>query len=155
MKSTVLNDELIRNLPLDLRAFSDIFQYSTAKHAQRVFMSFEAKDYTYQEFGEQTLSLLAGLKSQGIGKGSVVPIMMVNSAQYVMAWFAVHLSGATMALVNPGLKGRLLDQLLLDCNCSMIFACQEASKNLRDIDFSLLSTTICFNIKYKLYALRN
>ena len=140
MMPPALSDELIRNLPLDLRVFSDIFQHSTAKHAKRIFLSFEDQDYTYQEFGEQTLSLLAGLKSQGIGKGSVVPIMMVNSAKYVMAWFAVHLSGATMALVNPGLKGRLLEQLLLDCNCSMIFACKEACKNLRDIDFSLLST---------------
>ena len=60
--------------------------------------------------------------------------MMSNSAEYVMIWFALHLSGATMALVNPDLKGRLLEQLLADCQCDFIFACDRASQNLTSIN---------------------
>ena len=134
----VITEELIRNLPLELRTFPKIFQYSIGKFADKVFLSFEGKKYTYKNFGNQTLSLLAGLTKLGIGKGSVVPIMMSNSAEYVMIWFALHLSGATMALVNPDLKGRLLEQLLADCQCDFIFACDRASKNLTFINLASL-----------------
>lgn len=134
----VITEELIRNLPLELRTFPKIFQYSIGKFADKVFLSFEGKKYTYKNFGNQTLSLLAGLTKLGIGKGSVVPIMMSNSAEYVMIWFALHLSGATMALVNPDLKGRLLEQLLADCQCDFIFACDRASKNLTSINLASL-----------------
>lgn len=135
----IITEELIRNLPLELRTFPKLFHFSIEKYAEKVFLSFEEKQYTYNDFGNKTLSLLAGLTKLGIGKGSIVPIMMSNSAEYVMIWFALHLSGATMALVNPDLKGRLLEQLLSDCQCDLIFACDLASHNLKAINLSELT----------------
>jgi crotonobetaine/carnitine-CoA ligase len=105
----------LRDLPLEQRVFGPIFLQRITEDADRPFLTAGADRFTYGAFGARTLALARGLARQGVGPGSVVPILLPNGAAFVMAWFAVHLRGATMALLNPALKGRLLEAALRDC----------------------------------------
>jgi crotonobetaine/carnitine-CoA ligase len=126
----LLSQEELRNLPLEKRTLAPIFLQRVREDAQRRFLTMGERSLTYGEFGERTLALARGLARLDIGKGSIVPIILGNCPEYVMAWFAIHLRGATMALVNPALKGRLLENVLADCSPRAVIAGREALANL-------------------------
>jgi crotonobetaine/carnitine-CoA ligase len=134
--TSFLSLEQLRDLPLESRAFAPIFKQRMTEDRDRAFLRCGGRSYTYGEFGDQTLALARGLADIGIGEGSIVPIALHNCAEYVMAWFALHLRGATMALLNPGLRGRVLAQALTDCAPQMLIASGEALSALAELDAS-------------------
>ncbi|HEY5899769.1 MAG TPA: AMP-binding protein [Burkholderiales bacterium] len=122
MPAERLSDAALRDLPLEDRVLAPIFRQRIEQDADRPFLRFGSEHYTYGQFAERTLAFARGLARLGIGKGSIVPILLPNCAQYVMAWFAVQLRGAAMALLNPALKGRLLENALVDCDPRVVIA---------------------------------
>jgi long-chain acyl-CoA synthetase len=69
-----------------------------------LFSEPDGRQFTYAEFAgaiDATASLLAG---QGIQKGDVVSLLMSNSAEYIIAYFACWQLGALAGPVNSLLK---------------------------------------------------
>src|SRR6185436_1509105 len=69
-----------------------------------LFSEPDGRQFTYAEFAgaiDATASLLAG---QGIQKGDVVSLLMSNSAEYIIAYFACWKLGALAGPVNSLLK---------------------------------------------------
>jgi long-chain acyl-CoA synthetase len=69
-----------------------------------LFSESDGRRYTYSEFDQavnRTASMLAG---QGIGKGDVVSLLMPNSVEYILAYFACWKLGALAGPVNSLLK---------------------------------------------------
>jgi crotonobetaine/carnitine-CoA ligase len=129
--------EELRNLPLEQRTFSPLFFNSIKKHANQPFITDGEKRYTYAQFGQQVLSLVHGLATLGIEKGTLVPLIAGNSIEYVMTWFALHLRGAQIAFVNPTLKGRVFEQVLISCKSKYAFITTEVLNQLQEIDTSI------------------
>ncbi len=57
--------------------------------------------FTFKEISELSDKLAKGLQQQGIGTGKKVGILMPNCPQYVVAFFAVLKTGATVVNYNP------------------------------------------------------
>jgi len=129
--------EELRNLPLEQRTFSPLFFNSIQKHATQPFITDGEKQYTYAQFGQQVLSLVHGLATLGVDKGTLVPLIAGNSIEYVMTWFALHLRGAQVAFVNPTLKGRVFEQVLMSCKSKYAFITTEVLNQLQEIDPSI------------------
>ena len=104
--------EELRNLPLEQRTFPPLFFNSIQKNATQLFITDGHEHYTYAQFGQKVLRLVHGLASLEINKGTLVNLIAGNSIEYVITWFALHLRGAQIAFVNPGLKGRVFEQVL-------------------------------------------
>ena len=69
-----------------------------------LFSQADGRQFTYREFGEavkRTASLLSG---KGIKKGDVVSLLIPNSVEYVIAYFACWQLGALAGPVNSLLK---------------------------------------------------
>jgi long-chain acyl-CoA synthetase len=69
-----------------------------------LFSQADGRQFTYQQFGravQRTASLLA---ERGIGKGDVVSLLMPNSVEYVISYFACWRLGAVAGPVNSLLK---------------------------------------------------
>ena len=124
----------LRDLPLESRVFGPLFLQRIQEDAQRDFLSFGERRFTYGEFGARTLALARGLASLGVGAGSIVPIALPNCPEYLMAWFALHLRGATMALFNPALRSRMLAQALIDCRPRCLIASAEGIAALNELE---------------------
>ena len=133
MSNQRLTEDQLRDLPLELRTFGPIFEQRIAEDRERPFLHAEGKTYTYGEFGDYTLAIARGLAALGVKEGNIVPILLHNCAQYVAAWFAIHLRGATMALLNPGLRGRMLELALNDCTPRIVIANDEAIAAMADL----------------------
>lgn len=88
-----------RNIP-------ELLQQRAGAAPDKVFLISEAdkRQFTYREF-ESAVSRAAGmLAAHGVGKGDVVSLLMPNSVEYIIAYFACWQLGAIAGPVNGLLK---------------------------------------------------
>src|SRR6267143_1796721 len=84
----------------------ELLEQRTGANPEKVFLFSEAdgRRFTYSEFElaiNRTASLLI---AHGIGKGDVVSLLMPNSVEYIVAYFACWKLGALAGPVNSLLK---------------------------------------------------
>ncbi len=62
-----------------------------------------AEDVSFVAFRERTLDLAAALRAEGVGFGERVALLIDNRPEFVIAWYACQIIGATAAALNPTL----------------------------------------------------
>src|SRR5215471_14132501 len=72
--------------------------------ASFLFSEADRREFTYSEFQAAVERAAALLASQGITKGDVVSLLMPNSAEYIIGYFACWRLGALAGPVNSLLK---------------------------------------------------
>ncbi|MGW0595276.1 AMP-binding protein [Streptosporangium sp. NPDC002607] len=75
------------------------------RHPAKVFLRTREGDLSYAEFHERSRALSAGLAALGVRPGEPVAVLMRNSADAVLTWFAVARLGAVHVPVNTSLIG--------------------------------------------------
>ena len=69
-----------------------------------LFSEIDGREWTYSEFDQVVNRTANMLRSHNIGKGDVVSLLLPNSAEYVIAYFACWKIGAIAGPVNSLLK---------------------------------------------------
>ena len=84
----------------------ELLEHRVAKARDKVFLFSEADDrqWMYAEFDQLVNRAANMLIAKGIGKGDVVSLLMPNSAEYVIAYFACWKIGAIAGPINSLLK---------------------------------------------------
>jgi long-chain acyl-CoA synthetase len=84
----------------------ELLERRAAASPEKVFLFSEAdgRQFTYREFDAAVNRTARLLRSQGVGRGDVVSLLLPNSAEYVIAYFACFKSGAIAGPVNSLLK---------------------------------------------------
>ncbi|WP_396930291.1 class I adenylate-forming enzyme family protein [Mycolicibacterium sp.] len=77
---------------------------SAARYGGKIFLIAADKQLTYAELELQSAQLGAKLLTLGIGKGDHVGILMPNSVEWVLAWFATTRIGAVAVPLNTFYK---------------------------------------------------
>jgi acyl-CoA synthetase (AMP-forming)/AMP-acid ligase II len=67
---------------------------------------------TYRELAIDVRRVGAGLAAHGVQPGDVVALCAPNSIEFVVAWYAASMVGATLTTVNPAFRGEEITQLL-------------------------------------------
>ena len=67
---------------------------------------------TYRELAIDVRRVGAGLAAQGVRAGDVVALCAPNSIEFVVAWYAASMVGATLTTLNPAFRGEEITQLL-------------------------------------------
>lgn len=81
---------------------------------------FKGRAVSYAEMNELTDRLAAGLAAQGVKKGDPVAIFMPNSAQFVMAFFAILKAGGIVVATNPLYSAREIEHQLNDAGVEVM-----------------------------------
>jgi len=96
-----LTDQTYKNIPELLRARVDqapgkifLFSYS------------DGREFTYSQFDDAVSRLATLLTEKGLAKGDVVSLLMPNSVEYVIAYFACWRIGALAGPINSLLKSQ-------------------------------------------------
>lgn len=84
----------------------DLLEQQAANAAEKVFLFSEAdgRQWSYAEFDRAVNRTANLLRSHSIAKGDVVSLLMPNSAEYVIAYFACWKVGAVAGPINSLLK---------------------------------------------------
>ncbi|MDP9196876.1 MAG: long-chain fatty acid--CoA ligase [Pseudomonadota bacterium] len=79
----------------------DMFAETVARHGSNICTEFLGKKQTYRQISNQIDRLARGLQGLGIGKGSRVGLFLPNCPAFVVAYYAILETGATVVNFNP------------------------------------------------------
>jgi long-chain acyl-CoA synthetase len=79
----------------------ELFDQMVGKYGNRTALIFYGKKITYRELKESVDRLANALAALGVKKGDTVAIYLLNSPQYVIAYFATLRLGAKVTPISP------------------------------------------------------
>lgn len=100
--------------PLPEKPLYDVLDHSAGRFPSRPCLRFMDRTLTYAQVAEASSRLAGGLAAMGIGKGVRVGLMMPNCPAYVIGYFAILRTGATVVNFNPLLAEAEIAQLIHD-----------------------------------------
>jgi len=103
--------------PIPLHHF---LEASARTYGSRPCAIFKGHVVTYAEMDELTDRLAAGLAALGVKKGDPVGIFMPNSAQFVMAFYAILKAGGIVVATNPLYSAREIEHQLNDAGIEIM-----------------------------------
>jgi long-chain acyl-CoA synthetase len=117
------------------------------KHADRIpknlALGWEGGTYTYRELNEKVQKLANQFYLDGIKQGERIAIILENSPEFVISYYASMRVGAINVPINPALTSREFGIIINDCAPTMIIT-NEAIRN------TLRKTNITYNPNYLL-----
>lgn len=112
-----------------------------------LFSEADGRQFSYAEFDAAVNRTAALLVSQGVQKGDVVSLLMPNSAEYVVAYFACWKLGALAGPVNSLLKPHELIYIISNSEAKVVLAHSDFLTTIESIrsDLPALRAVITFD----------
>ena len=137
----------------------ELLEQRVGANPEKVFLFSEAdgREFTYSEFDLAVNRAAAMLVAQGIGKGDVVSLLMPNSVEYIIAYFACWKLGALAGPVNSLLKENEITFVLNNSETTgrwRNWLKKAGSTNFTDKELSVLSMPyrknflFCYRLKF-------
>ena len=112
----------LQNYPEDIPATLEyssepVQQYlvnAAEKYPNKIAIHFMGKEITYRNLYDQSLSLAGYLQGLGISKGDRVAIMLPNTPQSVISYYAILMAGGIVVQTNPLYTERELEFQMKD-----------------------------------------
>lgn len=90
------------------------------RHADKVALKDHGRSLTYAELLREVTALCGGLRNLGVGRRTVVAIMLGNHVDHAALWLATGSIGAIECPLNPELRGSLLAAVLVDSGAEVL-----------------------------------
>ena len=87
---------------------------AAAADEEFLFSEADGRRFTFAEFDRGVNRTAGLLKGHGVGKGDVVSLLLPNSAEYIIAYFACWKLGAIAGPVNSLLKAQEISFVISD-----------------------------------------
>src|SRR3989440_12961732 len=140
---------MLRAMTSEPRDIGDLLAQRAARTPDKMFLFSEpdGRQFTYAEFSaavNRAATLLAG---RGITKGDVVGLLMPNSAEYIIGYFACWRLGALAGPVNSLLKEHEIEFVMNNSEAKAILVHSEFQQRVENISSQLthLQTIITFD----------
>ena len=131
----------------------DLVKARVATDPQKQFLLSEAdsRSFTYAEFSVAVDRAASMLKAAGIEKGNVVSLLLPNSVEYVIAYFACWRLGAMAGPVNSLLKSQEMSYVISNSEAKAILVHSEFMPMVESIRSQLpaLASVIIFDDEKK------
>ncbi len=120
------------NEPANLR---ELLEWRAQALAEKHFLFSEAdgRSYSYAEFDRAVNRTVRLLAAHGVGKGDVVSLLMPNSAEYIVAYFACFKLGALAGPINSLLKAPEMAYIISNSEAKALLVHREFLPRLESI----------------------
>src|SRR5687768_524822 len=114
-------------MTVEPQSIPELLQQRASAAPDKVFLISEAdkRQFTYREFVGAVGRAAGMLASHGIGKGDVVSLLMPNSVEYVIAYFACWQLGALAGPVNGLLKTQEIEYVVSNSESKLMLVNSE------------------------------
>jgi len=114
------------DVPADIEpvtgTLADLIDEAVERYDRGVALEFFGAETTYRDLGEQVDRAAEGLRRLGVGAGDRVALLLPNSPQHVVAFYAVLRLGAVVVEHNPLYTDRELRHLFEDHGAKVAIA---------------------------------
>ncbi|MBC8446308.1 MAG: acyl--CoA ligase [Chloroflexi bacterium] len=117
---------------------AEAFQHVADRQPRKEALLCGEARLTYGQLAQKVDSLAYGLATLGIGPGDNVALLLGNSPEFVIAFFALARIGAVSVPLNPQSRRRQLDHILRECEPAAVVTSDspgmsEALQTVRDV----------------------
>jgi long-chain acyl-CoA synthetase len=95
-------------------SLADFLRETASRASSQAAINFLDSTLTYNQLWELVRRLATALSRLGLKKGDVCALMLPNSHQYVVSYYACHLLGVTVSAINPTYKALEIQHQLKD-----------------------------------------
>src|SRR5712664_772311 len=120
------------NAPLNLGQLLEQ-RVSAAPGKHFLFSEADGRRFTFAEFDRAVIRAARLLESHGIGKGDAVSLLMPNSVEYVIAYFACWKLGAIAGPINSLLKAHEIEFVISDSEAKALLVHSDFLPNIESI----------------------
>jgi acyl-CoA synthetase (AMP-forming)/AMP-acid ligase II len=112
---------------IEPRNIPELLRQRASVSPDKVFLLSEAdgRQFTYREFENAVWRVAGMLAADGVGKGDVVSLLLPNSAEYIIAYFACWELGALAGPVNGHLKAQEIEYVVGDSETKLMLVNSE------------------------------
>jgi long-chain acyl-CoA synthetase len=111
-------------VPIPEKSVVELFDESTDKWKDKTALVFYGRKMSYKELRDHTDRLAMALADMGVMKGERVALLLLNSPQFVVAYFAALKAGATVTAISPVYVSPEIKHQLLDSGAKYLI-CQD------------------------------
>ena len=119
-------------IELPTQSLVSLYEKSVSEGGDAVALEFFGRETTYRELGDQIARAAEGLRRLGVRAGDRVALVLPNSPQHVVAFYAVLRLGAVVVEHNPLYTARELRHLFEDHGARVVIAWDAAVAKLRE-----------------------
>ena len=101
----------------------ELVRSSAAQFGDKTFLVADGHELTYADLDRRSAQLAMALLSEGFGKGDHVGILMPNSVDWAIAWFAIARIGAVAVPLNTFYKSSEIAWTARHADLRAILAC--------------------------------
>ncbi len=126
-------------MPDEVRNISDLLARCAVAAPDKPFLFSESdgRQFTYAEFAASVNLAARMLAAQGVAKGDVVSLLMPNSAEYIISYFACWSLGALAGPVNSLLKEHEIEFVMNNSEAKAILVHSEFLERVENIRIRL------------------
>ncbi|MFF2876386.1 long-chain fatty acid--CoA ligase [Gottfriedia sp. NPDC057991] len=123
---------------------TSILKETTKKYGSKTAIIFEQKEMTYFELNDQVDRLASAWQRLGLKKNERIGLMIGNSPDYIISYFAALTIGLTIVQINPMYTSRELLHIVSDSEVSYIVTDESALSVIDEVelnyDFKIIFT---------------
>jgi long-chain acyl-CoA synthetase len=105
-----------------MTSLATLLTESAAQHPDRPAVRLDDRALTYAELDDASARLAALLVDRGVRPGDAVGLMLPNTIEFAIAYYAILRAGAVVVPMNPLLKAREVAYYLSDSCAGLLFA---------------------------------
>lgn len=113
---------IAKNVYYRAETLQQLLKNAAKEYPKHKAIHFMGQELTFKELYKKAQKLAAFLQQQGLKKGDRVAVMLPNSPQTVISFYAILLAGGIVVPTNPLYKARELHFILQDSGAKMIIA---------------------------------
>ena len=116
--------EVPPDVPIPEKSVVEMFNESTEKWKDKTALVFYGRKMSYRELRDHTDRLATALVDLGVKKGDRVALLLLNSPQFIIAYFAALKAGATVTAISPVYVSPEIKHQILDSGAKYLI-CQD------------------------------
>jgi len=125
---------------IESRSIPELLKQRAAEHPDKIFLISEAdgRQFTYREF-EAVVGRVAGLLAANlVRKGDVVSLLLPNSVEYVIAYFACWHLGALAGPINSLLKTQEIEYVISNSEAKVLLVNPEFATQIEEVKVNVI-----------------
>jgi acyl-CoA synthetase (AMP-forming)/AMP-acid ligase II len=120
----------------------DLWRWRVEQTPERIFLSFEGREWSYGAFDEDVRRLAAGLASAGVEPGAAVLVALANRPQALQVQLALQELGAVFVPLLAGLTAAELAYPINHSEAALLIAEPEVAEQVAGLDCPRLRRVI-------------
>lgn len=112
------------SLEIPIRSVPEVFDEVTGRFPERSAVVFYGREITYRELRDSADRLACAFADLGVRKGDRIALYLLNSPQFIIAYFAALKCGATVTPISPVYASREVRHQLEDAGARVV-VCQD------------------------------